>query len=106
MKLGDKNMSANFDPVLVAGDISQPILENERVRILKATFKPNEKAEMHHHPDHVIYVLKGGKMKITSEGQTNILDLKENQAMFLKEQNHVAENIGDTTVDMLVVELK
>lgn len=54
-------MSANSDPVLVASDLSQPILENERVRVLKATFKPNEKAEMHHHPDHVIYVIKGEK---------------------------------------------
>jgi len=99
-------MSTNMDPLVVASDISKPMLENERVRVFKATFKAKEKAEMHHHPDHVIYVLKGGKMKITSEGKTNVLDLKEDQSMFLKAQDHEAENIGDTTVEMLIVELK
>ena len=32
---------------------------------------------MHHHPDHVVYVLEGGKMKLTSEGKTDVLDLKD-----------------------------
>lgn len=97
---------SNIDPLLIASDVSKLIMENDRVRVFKATFKPKEKAEMHHHPDHVVYVLKEGKMKITSEGKSNLLDLKENQAMFLKAQDHEAENIGDTTVEMLIVELK
>jgi quercetin dioxygenase-like cupin family protein len=99
-------MSTNMDPLMVAKEISKPIMENDRVRVFKATFNSKEKAPMHHHPDHVVYVLKEGKMKITFEGKSNILDLKEGQAMFLKAQDHEAENIGDSTVEMLIVELK
>jgi len=82
------------------------IMENDRVRVLGTMFKPNDKAAMHSHPDHVVYVLKGGKLKLTSSGKTDVLDLKAGQAMFLKAQSHEAENIGKTDVDLLVVELK
>jgi hypothetical protein len=52
------------------------------------------------------YVLKGGKLKLTSSGKTDVLDLKTGQAMFFKAQSHEAENTGKTDVDPLVVELK
>ena len=82
------------------------IMENDRVRVLGVLFKPNDKAVMHSHPDHVVYVLKGGKLKLTSSEKTDVLDLKTGQAMFFKAQSHEAENTGKTDVDLLVVELK
>ena len=42
------------------------IMENDRVRVLGVLFKPNDKAVMRSHPDHVVYVLKGSKLKLTS----------------------------------------
>ena len=81
-------------------------MENERVRVFNATFKPGDKAIMHHHPDHVVYVLEGGKMKLTSEGKTDVLDLKTGDAIFLNAQMHEAENVGQSTLELLVVELK
>jgi quercetin dioxygenase-like cupin family protein len=81
-------------------------MENDRVRVLEALFKPGDKAIMHNHPDHVVYVLKGGKLKLTSSGKTDVLDLKTGQAIFLKAQSHEAENTGKTDADLLVVELK
>ena len=82
------------------------VMENDRVRVLEVVFKPNDKAIMHHHPEHVVYVLKGGKMTLTSEGKTSIMDLKTGQAIFLNAQNHEAQNIGSSVLDLLVVELK
>ena len=61
---------------------------------------------MHHHPQHVVYVLTGGKLKLVSEGKTQELDLKEGSALFLDAQNHEATNTGKTVIDLLVVELK
>ena len=75
-----------LDPKDVASNVYNFIMENERVRVFNATFEPGEIAAMHHHPDHVVYVLKGGKIKITSEGKTNILDLETGKAIFLNEQ--------------------
>jgi hypothetical protein len=46
------------------------------------------------------------KIKLTSEGKTNTLDLEYDKAIFLNAQSHETENIGDTTLDLLVVELK
>jgi quercetin dioxygenase-like cupin family protein len=94
------------EPLKVAKNVYRFIMENDRVRVLGVLFKPNDKAVMHSHPDHVVYVLKGGKLKLTSSGKTDVLDLKTGQAMFLKAQSHEAENTGKTDVDLLVVELK
>jgi quercetin dioxygenase-like cupin family protein len=81
-------------------------MENDRVRVFDVTFKVSDKAAMHHHPDHVVYVLEGGKMKLTSEGKTDILDLLDGDVIFLNAQSHEAENVGQSTLEFLVVELK
>ena len=99
-------MEKKKDPLIVAKNVYKFIMENDRVRVLEVLFKPNDKAVMHFHPDHVIYVLKGSKAKITSSGKTDVLDLKAGQAMFLEAQNHEVENIGKTDLHLLVVELK
>jgi quercetin dioxygenase-like cupin family protein len=38
--------------------------------VLEVVSKPGEVAKMHHHPDHVLYVLKGGKASLTSGDKT------------------------------------
>lgn len=94
-----------FDPLDVASNVYKLKLENDRVRIFDVTFKTGDKALMHHHPDHVIYVIEGGKMKLTSEGKTDILDMKDGDTIFLNAQSHEAENIGQSILKLLVVEL-
>ena len=64
------------DPLKVAGNVYKLNMENDRVRVLNLTLKPGDKAVMHHHPDHVVYVLKGGKGKLTSQDKTDVLDMK------------------------------
>ncbi len=81
-------------------------LENERVKVMNVSFQPGEKAAMHHHPDHVVYVIKGGKLKVTVDGKPDIINFETGKTMFLNEQSHEVENVGQTTVDLLVVELK
>ena len=81
-------------------------MENDRVRVVDTLFKPDDKAPMHNHPDDVVYVLKGGKLKITTSGKANMFDLKTGKAIFFKAQSHEVENTGKTDVDLIVVELK
>jgi len=95
-----------MDPMMAAANVYEFLNENERARVLKVTFKPGDTAKMHHHPQHVVYVLNGGKLKLTSEGKTQELDLKEGSVLFLEEQNHEATNVGKTKITLLVVELK
>jgi quercetin dioxygenase-like cupin family protein len=94
------------DPLKAAKNAYKFIMENDRVRVLQVQLKPGDKAAMHYHPDHVVYVLKGGRAKMTSSGKTDVLDMKAGQAIFLKAQSHEAENTGKTDLDLLVVELK
>jgi quercetin dioxygenase-like cupin family protein len=64
-------------------------------------------AVSHTHPDHVVYVLSGGKLRITPAGAAaQDLDLKAGQAVFLPAQEHSAENLGTTEVKLVVVELR
>jgi quercetin dioxygenase-like cupin family protein len=90
----------------VAANVYKLKMENDRVRVLSATFNPGDKAVMHYHPDHVVYVMRGGKMKLTSQGKTDLLDLKDGNAIFMNAGSHEAQNAGETTLDLLVVELK
>jgi quercetin dioxygenase-like cupin family protein len=52
------------------------------------------------------YVIKGGRMKLTSGGKSQEMNLTDGQVVFLSDQHHEATNIGDSTIDMLVVEFK
>ena len=45
-------------------------------------------------------------MKLTSQGKTDILELKDGAALFLNAQSQVAENVGQSRIKLLVVELK
>ncbi|HZQ09670.1 MAG TPA: cupin domain-containing protein [Anaerolineae bacterium] len=95
------------DPAVVASDVYKLILENDRVRLFNVEFKPGQKAVMHRHPDHVVYVLKGGTNHLAfPDGQTLDADLKPGQALFLPAGPHETTNIGNTDVNLLVFELK
>jgi quercetin dioxygenase-like cupin family protein len=95
------------DPLQVAGNVYTLIMENEQVRVLDARFSPGAKAVMHSHPNHVIYVLTDGKIKITtSDGKTSNVDLKAGQAIWMQAGQHAAENVSKSEAHNLVVELK
>jgi beta-alanine degradation protein BauB len=95
-----------MDPMVAASNVYKCLNENDKVRVLKVVFKPGDVAKMHHHPDHVVYALSGGKMSLTSGGKTQEMEIKAGSVMFLGAQDHEAKNIGDSTLDLLVVELK
>jgi beta-alanine degradation protein BauB len=99
-------MEKDMDPKRATSNIQEFIVENERIRVLEVYFKPGQKAIIHHHSNQVVYIARGGKAKLTSEGQSNILELKTGQTIFLDEQDHEAENIGNTDLELLVVELE
>jgi quercetin dioxygenase-like cupin family protein len=82
------------------------LLENSRVRVMEVAFQPGERAPMHSHPDHVIIVRNGGRLEIKSAEKTDLLDLKDGEAFFLNAQSHEVQNVGDSTVDLYVIELK
>jgi quercetin dioxygenase-like cupin family protein len=95
------------DPAKVASNVYKPILENERIRLFDVRFKPGDKAIMHGHPEHVVYVLTDGRNRLAfPDGTTQDLDMKAGAALWLPAGQHETTNIGQTEVRLLVFELK
>ena len=95
------------DPLKVGPNIYRKILENDRVRMMEVTFAPGDSIAMHSHPDHAVYVVTGGTLRVTtSDGKTQVADLKPGDPIWFPAVTHAAKNIGATPLKLLVVELK
>ncbi len=99
-------MKKDMDPAVVAANVSKVLNENDKVRVLEVISKPGDVAKMHSHPDHVVYALKGGKASFTSGGKTKEMELKTGSVSFFDATEHEMKNIGNTTMNLIVVELK
>ena len=95
------------DPAVVNSKTIKVKFENDRVRVMEATLPPGVKEAVHSHPAYVIYVLEGGKYRnYASDGKTTEGELKTGEVLFREPLTHAAENIGKTTMHMILVELK
>jgi len=105
--LAEKKMTAWPDPAKVAGDVYKLVMENDRVRVFDVRFKPGQKAVMHEHPNHVVYVIDDYTLDLSGpDGKKQEIQLKAGQAFWMEAGAHAAENIGKTAGHALVVELK
>jgi quercetin dioxygenase-like cupin family protein len=95
------------DPLKVGPKIYKKVLENDRVRMLEVTFAPGDSIGMHSHPDHAVYAVTGGKLRVTtSDGKTQVAELKAGDPIWFPAVTHGAKNIGTTNLKLVVVELK
>ena len=95
------------DPMQVGLHIYKLLFENERVRVFEVRFKPGERIALHSHPDHVVYVLDDGKLKLSyPDGKSVEVVLKAGQPLWIPAETHTAKNVGSTDAHSLVVELK
>lgn len=95
------------DPVKIAPNNYKVALENDSVRVFNFQAKAGEKFAMHSHPDHLVYAIKGGKVKFTyPDGKTKDVELKAGEATWIKAEAHATENVGTTELKLVVFELK
>jgi beta-alanine degradation protein BauB len=95
------------DPAMVAGDVYKMVMENDKVRVFDVQFQPGQKAVMHGHPNHVVYVLSDYTLNLVlPDGSSQVVPLKAGQAFWMEAGPHAAENVGKTAGHALVVELK
>lgn len=92
--------------VLAAG--GQTLLENDQVRVLKATDQPHVKTKPHEHKvNRVMIYLQSGRQEITSGGKTITQEWKAGDVKFTPASpTHVAEIVSGEPVTMIEVELK
>ncbi len=82
-------------------------LENDKVRVLEATLPPGQREQPHSHPANVIYVVSGGKFRSHgADGKVTEAVLETGAVLYRDPLTHWAENTGDTTIHLILVELK
>ena len=104
---GDASGSREQDPVTVNAKTIVVKLDNPRVRVLDVTLKPGEKEKTHSHPAYVVYIIEGGKVRNhASDGTVAEAEFKAGDVVYRDPLTHWAENIGTTTIRLVLVELK
>ena len=104
---GDANVSSEQDPVTVNASTIKVKLDNPRVRVLDVTLKPGEKEKTHSHPAYVVYIIEGGKVRNhAADGSVAEAEFKAGDVLYRDPLTHWAENIGNTTIRLVLVELK
>ena len=104
---GDASVIRTQDPLTVNSKTIALKLENARIRVLEATLKPGDKEKTHSHPAYVIYVIAGGKVRTHgADGTVTDADFKTGDVIYREPETHWAENVGNTTIRLELVELK
>jgi len=99
--------AAAQDPTKVGPGIYKTVLENEHVRVCEVTFKPGARIAAHSHPDHLVYVVTNGALKLNQQNsEPKYLAAPPGTAVWIPAETHAAENVGDTEVRLVVFELK
>jgi quercetin dioxygenase-like cupin family protein len=95
------------DAAAVSPQVVKVKLDNDRVRVLEAISNPGDKEGWHSHPATVVYVISGGKLRIsTPDGKSNEVEFKTGDTLYRTPVTHSAENIGKTQLHVIIVELK
>ena len=104
-----------LDAVIAGPDNHRILLENEQVRVLEVTVKPNEKEPVHAHRwPSVLYIDKAGAFrdydgegKVLFDSRTAPIPLKYPLTRWQGPQPpHAVENLSDEPVHLIRVELK
>jgi quercetin dioxygenase-like cupin family protein len=104
--LAAQSVSAQ-DPLKVAPNAFKERLDNAQVNVLEYMSKPGDKEPMHAHPDILIYVIQGGKLKSTTpDGKSQVVEYKTGDVVWRPALTHSIENVGTTKLKALLVEVK
>ncbi|MBA2328226.1 MAG: cupin domain-containing protein [Flavisolibacter sp.] len=77
------------------------------IKVMEATYLPGESSSMHLHPDFALYVISGGTVELTNtKGEKQVVPFTTGMGIVLPGESHTAKNIGETTLKLIVVEVR
>ena len=95
------------DPTVVNPTTVHARLDNARVRVLESVLEPGQREKLHSHPACVMYVIEGGKVRShAADGTTSEIEIATGATVYREPVTHWTENIGTTTIRIMLVELK
>ena len=107
-KKSSRTDETEIDFVKSSPDKTRILLENEYVRVIEYTLKPGEKDSTHTHPPKMSYIISGGTVRVYPENEKpfDANEIKGVAEWADKRGKHYVENIGKTTVTILLTEVK
>ncbi len=100
-------LPASEDSVAVDPKHYHVVLQNDRVRVLRIRYGPNETSVMHAHPASVAVFLTNGQTKFTlPDGTSTNADVKAGQVIWNDNQKHLPQNTGSAPFELILVELR
>jgi len=104
---GAAAVQAEMDPVKADPKHYKVVIDNDRVRILRARYGPHEKSVMHEHPASVAVYMTDGHTKFTlADGTSQENNAKARDTTWADAGKHLPENLGDKPMEVVVIELK
>lgn len=96
------------DAIAVAPDMHTVLLDNDRVRVLEYAGGPGDRAEMHSHPDNVVYHLEGScRARATGpDGQAREFDVEPGMCLWSPASAHIFEFVSGEPARGLIIELR
>lgn len=80
--------------------------ENEKVRVFRGKYAPHEEGAIHEHlHNRVVAYLTTGELGVTTDGKKEVKSLKAGTVSWGEPTKH-RESVGDSPIEMIVVELK
>jgi hypothetical protein len=90
-----------------AADVYKLLLDNAKVRVTQATFKPGVKAPARDFLNHLIYMQTDGTLVFEQSGHTGYeMTFKAEDSQWFPAQTRTMENDTDQVVRLLIVEVK
>jgi len=87
--------------------VYKQLLDNERVRVFQANFKPGDKLGTRNYPNHLMYMLTDGTLVFKPAGRIAYeVNFKAGETMWFPPLARATENDSDKEVRVLVVEFK
>lgn len=98
---------AAMDPITVeAANITNKFADTLGVKFYQVDLKPGDSVALHTHPDHLVYVLEGGLLKLMSKGGTwQDVEFKTGMGLVTGPDTHTGKNIGASTIKLLVADI-
>jgi quercetin dioxygenase-like cupin family protein len=81
------------------------LAEDDSVRVLRFAPRKGEMTPMHSHPETVVYVVKGGRIRLTlPDGSSSVVELKTGETQLRAPVTHSDEALDD--MEVILVEVK
>ena len=97
----------SHDPVLLDPVMFEVRLENSRVRVLEVRMPAGSRHALQSHPEHLIYAMTSYVVTdIFPDGTRRVGSREAGEVVWGEPVTHEAENVGETSVHALIIEIK